>query len=99
MTVVTRSGNMFYPHKLRHGRARGQYYSRGHFLSYTQLVSSSSSEETSQSPSPVRSPQIQRHFSINLKQTRNPLFQEIPRTSQGPTPLGHTMEFFSKETF
>ena len=27
------------------------------------------------------------------------MFQEIPETSRGPTPLGHTMELFSKETF
>ena len=27
------------------------------------------------------------------------MFQAIPETSQGPTPLDHTMEFFSKEMF
>ena len=90
---------MFYPHKLRRGQARGQYCGRGHFSVYTRSVSSLSSEEASRSPSPIGSSRVQRHFSINLKQTRNPLFQEIPETSRGPTPLGHTMEFFSKETF
>ena len=99
MTVVTRSGNVFYPQKLRHGRARGRYCGRGHFLAYTQSVSSSSSEEAVQSLSPVRSPRVQRNFSINLKQTRNPLFQEIPQNSRGHIPLSHTMEFFPKDPF
>ena len=99
MTVATRSGNIFYPQKLRRGRARGRYHSRGHFSAYTRSVSSSSSEETAQSPSLIRSPQVQRNFSINLQQTRNPLFQEIPQNSQGHVPLTHTMEFFPKDSF
>ena len=99
MTVVTRSGNIFYPHTVRRGRARGRYHGRGRFSAYTRSVSSSSSEEASQSPSPVRSPRVQRNISINLRQTRNPLFQEIPETSRGHIPLGHTMEFFPKDPF
>ena len=99
MTVATRSGNVFYPQKLRRGQARGQYHGRGHFSAYTRSVSSSSSEEAVQSISPVRSPRIQRNLSINLKQTKNPLFQEIPQNSQGHVPLGQTMEFFPKDPF
>ena len=78
MTVATRSGNILYPHTVRRGRARGQYRDRGRFSAYTRSVSSSSSEEALQSHSPVRSPRVQRDFSINLRQTKNPLFQEIP---------------------
>ena len=62
-------------------------------------MSSSSSEETSQSPSFVRSPQVQRRFSINLKQTKNPLFQDVPKTNRVHTPLENTTKFFSKESF
>ena len=62
-------------------------------------MSSSSSEEALHSSSPVRSPRVQKEFSINLRQTKNPLFQEIPGTSRGYIPLGHTMEFFPKDPF
>ena len=99
MTVATRSGNVFHPHTARCGRARGRYRGRGHFSAYTRSVSSSSSEEALQSPSPIRSPRVQKEFSINLRQTKNPLFQEIPGNSRGYIPLGHTMEFFPKDSF
>ena len=89
MHVVTRSGNVFYPHMVRRGRARGRYHGRGHFLVNTRPISSSSGEEASRSPSPVRLSRVQRNFSINLKQTTNPLYQEIPET----------MEFFPKDPF
>ena len=94
MTVATRSGNMFYPLRLRRGRARGHNHSRGFFLVYTQSMSSSSSEESLQSPSPIRSPRVQRTFSINLRQTTNPLYQEDPKNSKGHTPPKNTAEFF-----
>ena len=89
MPVATRSGNVFYPQAVRRARARGQYRGRGRFSVNKRSVSSSSSEEASRSPSPVRSSRVQRDFSINLKQTTNPLYQEIPET----------MEFFPKDPF
>ena len=54
MPVATRSGNVFHPHTARRARARGRYRGRGHFSAYTRSISSSSSEEDLQSPSPVR---------------------------------------------
>ena len=55
----------------------------------TQSTSSSSSEEASRPPSPVKSSRVRKDFSINLRQTSNPLYQEIPET----------MEFFPKDPF
>ena len=89
MTVSTRSGNIFHPHTARRARARGRYRGRGRFSVNTRSVSSSSSEEASRSPSPVRSSRVQRDFSINLKQTTNPLYQKIPEI----------MQFFPKDPF
>ena len=89
MPVATRSGNVFHPLTARRARARGRYRGRGHFLVNKRSVSSSSSEEASRSPSPVRSSRVQRDFSINLKQTTNPLYQEDPEA----------MTFFSKDPF
>ena len=56
MPVSTRSGKVLHPPTARRARARGRYHGRGHFSSYTRSISSSSSEEALQSPSPVRSP-------------------------------------------
>ena len=99
MTMAKTSENMFYHLRLRIDRARGHNCGRDHFSIYTQSVSSSSSEETSQSPSPIRSPRVQRKFSINLKQTRNLLFQEVPKTNKGHTPPGSMTELFSRGPF
>ena len=89
MPVATRSGNVFHPLTASRTRARGRYRGRGHFSVNTRSVSSSSGEEASQSPSPVRSSRVQRDFSINLKQTTNPLYQEVPKT----------MDFYPKDPF
>ena len=80
MLVSTRSGNIFHPLSASRTRARGRYRGRGCFSVSTRSVSSSSSEEASRSPSPIRSSQVQKDFSINLKQTTNPLYQEVPET-------------------
>ena len=89
MPVATRSCNVFHPHMARRARARGRYRGRGLFSVNTRPVFSSSGEEASWSPSPVRLSRVQRNFSINLKQTTNPLYQEIPET----------MELFPKDPF
>lgn len=99
MTMETRSGNVFYPSRFRWGRARGHNHGRGFSLVYTQYVSNSSSEEFSWSPSPIRSPCVQRMFSINLQPTRNSLYQEDPKTRKGHTSPNNTTEFLFRQPF
>ena len=88
MTMATRSGNVFYPLRLRRGRARGHNHTKGHFLVCTRSVSNSSSvTKSSRSPSLVRSHHVQGIFSIKSQQTRNPLYHEDLETRKGhPSP-------------
>lgn len=99
MTVATRSDNVFYPHRLRRGHARGHNHGRGRIPFVLQSASSSSSETSSQSPSLVRSSRVQRTFSINPRQIRNPLYKEDPETSERAKPLNNIFDYLFKGSF
>ena len=99
MTIATRSGNIFYPHRLRRGHARGRNCGRGCIPLVLQSTSGLSSETSSQSASHVRSSRVQWMFSINLRQISNPPYQEDPETSERAEPLNNTFDYLFKGSF